>query len=277
MNTDPFAAAGEAARRLEALTGVARHEVVVVLGTGLAAASESLGPAVARLEFSQLPGFPAKVTDGQVAEVLSVDVGGRRVLVYCGRLHIYEGHDPSEVAHPVRTAVAAGCTTVVISNASGAIRRGFEPGDLVLVSDHLNLTGLSPLTGLSKGEGGRSPFVDLTDAWAPRLRGLARQVDASIAEGVYAQLPGPHFETPAEIEMLRGLGADLVGMSSVLELIAARHMGAEVLGVSVVTNLAAGMAPASVSSTSLVSVARSSASRLGATVRDVVMRLRPLP
>jgi purine-nucleoside phosphorylase len=169
--------------------------------------------------------------------------------------------------------VAAGCRTVVITNASGGLRPGLAPGDLVLISDHLNLTGISTLTGLSAGQGNPNVFVDLTDAWSPRLRELALEVDGSLREGVYAQLPGPHFETPAEIRMLRGLGAHLVGMSSVLEAIAARHLDTEVLGLSVVANLGAGMALGSASSTSLVEVARSRAARLGRIVRGVMSRL----
>jgi purine-nucleoside phosphorylase len=273
VRDDPFTYATEASRTLAALTGRAHHDVAVILGSGLSVAAATIGSPTARLGFAQLPGFPAKVPGGQVPEVWSVEVAGRSVLVFLGRLHLYEGHGAGKVAHPVRAALSAGCEVVVLTNASGALRPGLAPGDLVLISDHLNLTGVSPLTGLSKGQGAASPFVDLTDAWAPRLRKLAREVDPTLPEGVYAQMPGPHFETPAEIRMLRALGADLVGMSSVLEAIAARHLGADLLGVSVVSNLAAGISPGGVSSTSLVEVASSRAKYLGEVLREVIARL----
>jgi len=147
------------------------------------------------------------------------------------------------VVHGVRTAVAAGCRVIVLTNAAGGIRAGYRPGQPVLISDHLNLTGRSPLTGPPPPDGYPSRFTDLTDLYSRRLRALARGADPALAEGVYAALPGPHYETPAEIRMLRALGADLVGMSTALEAIAARHLGAEVLAISLVTNLAAGVAP----------------------------------
>lgn len=247
--------------------------MAVVLGSGLSAAAGSLGPPRARCAFGDLPGFPSAVPDGQVPEVQSTRVGDHKVLTLLGRPHLYEGHTPAQVAHPVRTACGAGCRAVVITNASGALHPGLTPGDLVLVTDHLNLTGVSPLTGLTKGQGSRTPFVDLTDAWSRQLRALALEVEPTLAQGVYAQMPGPHFETPAEVRMLRALGADLVGMSSVLEAIAARHLGAEVLGLSVVTNLAAGVEPGSVSATSIVDVARSRAQALGTLVREVIARI----
>ncbi len=273
MASDPLGEATQTAQTLASLTGRPRHDVAVILGTGLTAATEALGEPSARIAFEQLPGFPRATNAAQRPEVWSVALDDHLVLVFLGRPHLYEGHTPAEVAHPVRTAVAAGCRTVVITNASGGLRPGLAPGDLVLISDHLNLTGVSTLTGLSAGQGNPNVFVDLTDAWSPRLRELALEVDGSLREGVYAQLPGPHFETPAEIRMLRGLGAHLVGMSSVLEAIAARHLDTEVLGLSVVANLGAGMALGSASATSLVEVARSRAARLGRIVRGVVSRL----
>lgn len=273
MNGDPFALAAEAAGAIAEMTGRDRHDVAVVLGSGLAEAASSLGERVGRVGFDQLPGFPSGAASGQRPEVWSVTTGDRAALVFLARVHLYEGRTPAEVAHPLRTALSAGCRTVVITNASGGIREDLSPGDLVLISDHLNLTGSSPLAGLAKGHGGRTPFIDLTEAWSPRLRALAREVDLSMTEGVYAQMPGPHFETPAEIRMLRSMGADLVGMSSVLEVIAARHLGAEALGVSVVSNLAAGMAPGSVSATSLVQIASSAAERIGKLVHEVIRRI----
>jgi purine-nucleoside phosphorylase len=201
-----------------------------------------------------------------------LEIDDRRVLAFLGRLHLYEGYSAVEVAHPVRTAVAAGCRTIVITNAAGALHPDLLPGDVVLIADHLNLTGVSPLVSRPTPSG-PSPFVDLVDAWSPRLRALAKDVAGPLPEGVYAQVPGPHFETPAEIRMLRTLGADLVGMSSALEAIAARQLGAEILGLSVVTNLAAGLADNGISPTSILGEAERRAAEVGAIIRKVVAAL----
>jgi len=163
------------------------------------------------------------------------------VLVLAGRVHLYEGHTPADVVHGVRAAVAAGCSTVVLTNAAGCMNPDFGVGQPVLISDHINLTGQSPLFGPDPPEGYAIRFTDLTDLYSTRIRDAVRRVDPSVGEGVYAGLVGPHFETPAEITMLARMGADLVGMSTVLEAIAIRHLGAEVAGVSLVTNAAAGM------------------------------------
>jgi purine-nucleoside phosphorylase len=167
--------------------------------------------------------------------------------------------------HPVRTACAAGADVVVLTNAAGGLRPEFSVGQPVLISDHLNLTARSPLVG--------AQFVDLVDAYSPRLRALARSIDPTLAEGVYAALPGPHYETPAEIRMLRTLGADLVGMSTVHETIAARAEGAEVLGVSLVTNLAAGMTGEALDHHEVLAAGRDSATGLGALLAAVLSAL----
>jgi purine-nucleoside phosphorylase len=268
-----YALAEQAAMRLNIISGVPSHDVAVVLGTGLADAASTLSSTSSRHQLGELPGFPTSVVAHQRSEVWSVEVGGRHVLVFLGRLHLYEGYSPADVVHPIRTAVAAGCRTVVITNASGALRAGLAPGDLVLISDHLNLTGASPLVAYPSSSGLPSPFVDLVDAWSPRLRLLALEVDGSLTEGVYAQVPGPHFETPSEIRMLQLLGADLVGMSSAVEAIAARQLGAEVLGLSVVTNLAAGMATSPMLPSSIIGEAESQAHRVGRIIREVVTAL----
>jgi len=214
----------------------------VVLGSGWAQAADALGPGP-EVALADLGGFPPPTVPGHVPVVRSVRAGRLRVLVFLGRTHLYEGHPVATVVHGVRTAVAAGCRVIVLTNAAGGIRAGYRPGQPVLISDHLNLTGRSPLTGPPPPDGYPSRFTDLTDLYSRRLRALARGADPALAEGVYAALPGPHYETPAEIRMLRALGADLVGMSTALEAIAARHLGAEVLAISLVTNLAAGVAP----------------------------------
>ncbi|GAA4834667.1 purine-nucleoside phosphorylase [Saccharopolyspora rosea] len=233
----------------------------MVLGSGWQPAAEEIGAPVTEVHMAELPGFVPPGAIGHSGRIWSVEVGAKRVLVLLGRTHLYEGKGIDPVAHGVRTAVAAGCGAVVLTNAAGGLREGMAVGQPVLISDHLNLTARSPLVG--------ADFVDLTDLYSPRLRELARGVDPSLAEGVYAGLPGPHFETPAEIRMLRTLGADLVGMSTVLEAIAARAAGAEVLGVSLVTNLAAGLTGEPLSHEEVLEAGRASASRMGKLLRSL--------
>lgn len=262
--------AGEAARaaaEIAARTGVASHPVAVVLGSGWAPAAAALGTPATTIPMADLPGFSPPSAAGHGGSVLSVPIGdsGERMLVLLGRIHAYEGHDLRHVVHPVRTACAAGAHTIVLTNAAGGLRDEYTVGQPVLISDHLNLTARSPLVG--------AQFVDLVDAYAPRLRALAREIDDSLAEGVYAGLPGPHYETPAEIRMLRTLGADLVGMSTVHETIAARAAGAEVLGLSLVTNLAAGMTGESLNHDEVLAAGRASATRMGQLLSSVIGRL----
>ena len=254
-----------AAAALATATGVVAHDVAVVLGSGWRPAADVIGEPSHEVAMADLPGFLPPTVVGHGGTVRSVGVGGRRVLVLLGRTHLYEGHGIEPVAHGVRTAVAAGCRTVVLTNAAGGIREGLRVGEPVLISDHLNLTAASSLVG--------ARFTDLTDLYSPRLRTLAREIDPSLSEGVYAGLPGPHFETPAEIRMLRGLGADLVGMSTVLEAIAARAQGAEVFGLSLVTNLAAGMTGAPLDHHEVLAAGAASAGRMGELLRDLIARL----
>ena len=262
---DPDALARQAAHFIAEGTGIAGHDVAIVLGSGWAPAVAALGSATAVLPMAELPGFTPPTAVGHTGQVMSVGIGAHRVLVLAGRVHAYEGHDLQHVVHPVRTACAAGARVVVLTNAAGAVRQNFEVGQPVLISDQLNLTARSPLIG--------AQFVDMVDAYPPRLRVLARQADPALAEGVYAGLPGPHYETPAEIRMLRTLGADLVGMSTVHETIAARAAGAEVLGVSLVTNMAAGITGEPLSHVEVLAAGAASATRMGALLADVVARL----
>ena len=274
MTADPFALAGETAAALADATGVDRHDVAVVLGSGWRPAVDRLGSAVAEVETATLPGFPVSTVAGHSGTVRSLQSpGGRRVLAFIGRVHGYEGHPPAAVVHGVRAAHAAGCRAIVLTNAAGGIREGLQVGQPVLIADHLNLTGSSPLSGAAPPEPLAARFVDLTEAYSPRLRALARSVDGTLAEGVYAGLPGPHYETPAEIRMLQGLGADLVGMSTVWETIAARHLGLEVLGVSLVTNLAAGLSGEPLSHIEVLEAGRAAADRMGALLAEVLDRL----
>jgi len=199
--------------------------------------------------------------------------GGQRVLVFLGRVHLYEGQEPERVVHAVRASVEAGCRTVILTNAAGGIHPGYQVGQPVLISDHVNLTGRSPLAGPPPPDGYPGRFADLTALYSPRLRALAKEADPGLAEGVYAALPGPHYETPAEIRMLRAAGADLVGMSTALEAIAARHLGAEVLGISLVTNPAAGLSPAPLEHGDVVRAAEASATRIGRLLGGLINRL----
>ncbi len=253
-----------AARVIAERTGIDTHGVAVVLGSGWSPAVAALGSPTAVLPQAELPGFAPPRAAGHAGEILSVPIGEHRVLVLAGRIHAYEGHDLQHVVHPVRTACAAGAQIVVLTNAAGGLRTDMQVGQPVLISDHLNLTARSPLIG--------AQFVDLTDAYAARLRALARDCDPELSEGVYAGLPGPHYETPAEIRMLRMLGADLVGMSTVHETIAARAAGAEVLGVSLVTNLAAGITGAPLSHAEVLATGAASAARMGSLLADVIAR-----
>jgi purine-nucleoside phosphorylase len=251
-----------AAAVLAARTGATAHDVAVVLGSGWAPAADALGAVDAELPMVELAGFAAPTAAGHAGTVRSLTIGGRKVLVLLGRTHLYEGRGTAAVAHGVRVAAAAGCRTVVLTNASGGLREGMRVGQPVLVSDHLNLTGRSPLVG--------ARFVDLTDLYSARLRALAREIDPTLEECVYAALPGPHYETPAEIRMLRTVGADLVGMSTALEAIAARAEGVEVLGVSLVTNLAAGMTGAPLDHAEVLAAGRAAATRMGGLLARVV-------
>ncbi|OBK45426.1 purine-nucleoside phosphorylase [Mycobacterium sp. 1081908.1] len=262
---DPDELARRAARAIAERTGIAEHDVAIVLGSGWRPAVAALGPPTVTLAQAELPGFAPPTAVGHTGELLSVRIGAHRVLVLVGRVHAYEGHDLCHVVHAVRAACAAGVRTVVLTNAAGALRPELAVGQPVLISDHLNLTARSPLVG--------PQFVDLTDAYSPRLRELARLADPELAEGVYAGLPGPNYETPAEIRALRVLGADLVGMSTVHETIAARAAGAEVLGVSLVTNPAAGLSGEPLSHAEVLAAGTASASRMGALLADVIARL----
>jgi purine-nucleoside phosphorylase len=269
---DPFARAAASAARAAAATGVDRHDVAVVLGSGWWPAADRMGEVVAEVDTADLGGFPPSTVAGHAGRVRSIRTpGGRRVLAFVGRVHAYEGHAPAVVVHGVRTAHAAGCRVAVLTNAAGGIRPGLAVGQPVLVSDHINLTGGSPVAGPLPGEV-PPRFVDLSEAYSARLRALARAVDPSLSEGVYAGLAGPHYETPAEIRMLAALGADLVGMSTVWETIAARHLGMEVLALSLVTNPAAGLG-GTLDHAEVLAAGRAAAERMGDLLAEVVARL----
>ncbi|HBX78661.1 MAG TPA: purine-nucleoside phosphorylase [Acidimicrobiaceae bacterium] len=237
---NPFDLAQQAAESVLSLMN-ARPQVAVVLGSGWAAAADGLGSISAQTPLSSLPGVPEPTVQGHSGLLTLVDVSGIPTLLIGGRNHLYEGHPVATVVHTVRAAVLAGCSTVVLTNAAGSLVPENGPGTPVLLSDQLNLTGHSPMAGQGPPEGFPGRFCDVTNLYSPRLRAAIHDADPTIPEGVYAGMLGGAYETPAEIRMLRTLGADLVGMSTVLESIAAHHLGAEVIGVSLVTNMAAGM------------------------------------
>jgi purine-nucleoside phosphorylase len=266
---DPFARAELSAAALRERAGVDGFDAAVVLGSGWQAAADAIGAPELEVPLADLGGFPRPGVKGHAGSVRYVKKGQRRILVYLGRVHMYEGHDPHTVVHGVRTAIAAGCRTVVLTNAAGGINAGYAVGDPVLISDHINLTGRSPLAGHLPPHV-PSRFTDLTDAYSDRLRARARELDPSLAEGVYAGLPGPHFETPAEIRMLRAAGADLVGMSTVMEATAARHLGAELLGISIVSNTAAGLSDEPISHQDVLAATGAAAARVGALLAELL-------
>ncbi|MEV6441558.1 purine-nucleoside phosphorylase [Amycolatopsis sp. NPDC051716] len=254
----------EAASAIAKRTGVDAHDIAVVLGSGWRPAADVIGECETEIPFAELPGFTTPGAVGHGGTIRSLKVGGKYVLVMLGRTHFYEGKGIDPVVHNVRTAAAAGVRSVLLTNAAGGLREGFHVGQPVLISDHLNLTARSPIVGAN--------FVDLTDLYSARLRKVAREIDPSLEEGVYAGLTGPHFETPAEIRMLRTLGADLVGMSTVLEAIAARAAGVEVFGLSLVTNLAAGMTGEPLNHEEVLEAGRAAATKMGSLLRELVTR-----
>ena len=259
----PSELAGAAAATLAEKTGADRHDVAIVLGSGWVPAVDVLGAPSAELAVTELPGFLPPAVAGHAGRIRSVRVGDKRVLAYLGRTHLYEGRGVEAVAHGVRVAAAAGCKVVILTNACGGLRPGLAVGDPVLIRDHLNLTWRTPLVGPT--------FLDLSDLYSSRLRRLVHSVDPSIAEGVYAMFPGPQYETPAEVRMAGILGADLVGMSTVLEAIAAHAAGCEVLGLSLVTNLAAGLGDP-LDHEEVLAVGLASARRMGQLLAEVIPR-----
>jgi purine-nucleoside phosphorylase len=264
VESDPGDPAEAAAAQLAQLTGVDRHDIAIVLGSGWVPAIDVLGEPAAEFPVTDLPGFLPPAVEGHAGRIRSVEVAGRRLLCLLGRTHLYEGRGVAPVVHGVRMAAAAGCRIVILTNACGGLRPGLSVGDAVLISDHLNLTGRTPLVG--------ARFVDLSDVYATRLRALVREIDPSLAEGVYAQFHGPQYETPAEVRMAGVLGADLVGMSTALEAIAAHAEGCEVLGISLVTNLAAGLGDP-LDHEEVLAVGKASATRMGELLAELIPRL----
>ncbi|MDO5495550.1 MAG: purine-nucleoside phosphorylase, partial [bacterium] len=265
--TDPFEVAREAAAEIARRTGVERHEVALVLGSGWGGTTAALGEVVAEVPAQEIPGFHKPAVHGHGGTLTSVRVGetGAHALVISARTHFYEDRGIRAVAHGVRTAAACGASTMVLTNGCGGLNPEWAPGTAVLISDHINLTGASPLEGAT--------FVDLTDLYSSRLRALAHEVDPSLPEGVYVQFRGPHYETPAEVAMAGIMGGDLVGMSTTLEAIAARHAGLEVLGISLVTNPAAGISAEALSHEEVIAAGKEAAGRIGTLLAGITERI----
>ncbi|MCO1339508.1 purine-nucleoside phosphorylase [Kocuria polaris] len=262
---DPFDLAARAAAAIAEQTGVESHDIALVLGSGWGGAADLLGETTHTLDASTLPGFHAPAVVGHVGTIRSILTSdGKRLLVLGARTHYYEGRGVRAVVHGVRTAAAAGCASLVLTNGCGGLNPAWAPGTPVLISDHINLTASSPLEGAT--------FVDLTDLYSPRLRAIAREVDPSLDEGVYAQFTGPHYETPAEVRYAKAIGADLVGMSTALEAIAARHAGLEVFGISLVTNLAAGISDAPLSHEEVLEAGQAAGPRISKLLASIVER-----
>jgi purine-nucleoside phosphorylase len=264
---DPVKRAGEAAAALRRLTGVDSHDIALVLGSGWGEAADLLGETVAELDAGDVPGFAKPTVVGHTGTIRSIRIRetGKHALVLGARTHLYEGRGLRAVVHGIRTAAAVGCSVVVLTNGAGGLREEWTGGTPVLISDHINLTASSPLEGAT--------FIDLTDLYTPRLRDLARTVDPDLAEGVYVQLPGPHYETPAEVQYVKRIGGDLVGMSTALEAIAAREAGMEILGLSLVTNPAAGISPVPLSHADVIEAGAAAGPRISRLLADVVNRI----
>jgi purine-nucleoside phosphorylase len=263
---DPFEVATAAAADIARLTGVDRHDIAVTLGSGWGKAAELIGETVAEIPATEVTGFSKPALAGHVGTIRSLRTeSGKAVLVIGARTHYYEGHGVRRVVHSVRTAAAAGAKTMVLTNGAGGIKEHWVPGQPVLVSDHLNLTADSPLEGAT--------FIDLTDLYSRRLRDIAREIDPSLDEGVYCQFRGPHYETPAEVQMAKAMGGHIVGMSTALEAIAARQAGMEVLGFSLITNLAAGISPDPLSHEEVIDAGRQAEPVISDLLARVIGRL----
>jgi len=267
-------AAEAAAQHLDA----AGADAAIVLGSGLGGVSDRLAGARSA-PYASLPGFPETTVAGHPGRLVTGTLAGRKVLLLCGRVHGYEGYAASEVGFGVRVAAALGARTLVATNASGGVDPALSPGQIVAISDHINLTGVSPLTGPNDERLGPR-FVDMTDAYAPALRAIAaaasqRVLGRPLAEAIYAGMAGPAYETPAEVRLLRTLGAGLVGMSTVHEVITARHAGIAVLGLSLVANAAAGVTGAPLRHEDVTRAAAAGAEAMGDLIAAVVSALPP--
>ena len=260
---DPFAIAAQAAADIAERTGVEHHDIALTLGSGWAKAADLIGETTATIPATEITGFSKPALEGHVGTLRSVLLpSGKRALIIGARTHYYESHGVRRVVHSVRTAAATGASVMILTNGAGGIRETWTPGTPVLISDHINLTADSPLEGAT--------FVDLTDLYSLRLRNLAREIEPALDEGVYTQFRGPHYETPAEVQMAKAIGGHIVGMSTALEAIAARQAGMEILGMSLITNLAAGIQKTPLSHEEVIEAGKNAESTISALLARIV-------
>ncbi len=253
----------------------APSRIGIILGSGLGAFAETLENREEK-PHSDIPGWPVSTVGGHAGKLVTGRLGKTDVIVSAGRAHLYEGYTAQQVAYPIRELAWRGMTSLVITNAAGAVNLSYKPGDLVLISDHINLMGVNPLTGPNDESFGPR-FPDMSEAYSREYREIAKRAGTELGltlhEGVYAAVPGPSYETPAEIRYLRTIGADLVGMSTVPEVIAANHMGIKVLGISCVTNMAAGILPQKLTHQEVLETGERVKDTLAALLRAVIPRL----
>jgi purine-nucleoside phosphorylase len=258
--------AKHAARYIASKTGIESFDFAITLGSGWSETTSKLGAITAALSAGEVPGFSSSRIPGHQGLIHSIlRADGRKILAIGARSHLYEGKGSQAVAHPVRTAAACGAKIMILTNGAGGIKETWAAGQPVLIADHINLTATSPLEGAS--------FVDLTDLYSKRLRDIARTIDPTLDEGVYVQFRGPHYETPAEVQMAKAMGGDIVGMSTALEAIAAREAGMEVLGLSLITNLAAGISPYPLSHQEVIDAGKSAEPVISKLLADIVHAL----
>jgi purine-nucleoside phosphorylase len=264
--TSPFEVAAQAASEIAEKTGVDKHDIALTLGSGWAKAADLIGETTAEFPATEITGFSKPAVEGHGGTLRSVKLpSGKQALVIGARTHYYEGLGVRRVVHSVRTAAAAGASVMILTNGAGGIRDTWTPGQPVLITDHLNLTANSPLEGAT--------FIDLTDLYSSRLRALAKSIDPNLDEGIYVQFRGPHYETPAEVQMAKAMGGHIVGMSTTLEAIAAREAGMEVLGMSLITNLAAGIQTTPLSHAEVIQAGKDAEPVISALLARIVEQL----
>lgn len=263
---NPAEIAKQAAFEIAVATGIGHHDIALTLGSGWGKVVDLVGKTTEEIPAEEITGFSASGIAGHLGTIRSVLLtNSKRALVIGARTHVYEGHGVRRVVHSVRTAAAAGASSMILTNGVGGIRSAWKPGTPVLVKDHLNLTGVTPIEGAN--------FLDMTEVYSARLREIAHSVDPSLGEGVLAQVPGPQYETPAEVQMLRGLGADMVGMSIALEAIAARQAGMDVLGISLITNQAAGISGHPLSHAEVLETGKAAEHKVSALLAQIMERI----
>ncbi|MFM8927444.1 MAG: purine-nucleoside phosphorylase [Rhodoluna sp.] len=263
---DPFEIAKQAAEVIADKSGIEKLDIALTLGSGWAKAADLIGETVSSIPADEIPGFRSSKVVGHVSTIRSIALpNGKHALVLGARTHYYEGHGVRPVVHGVRTAAHLGAKIMILTNGAGGIKTSWAPGTPVLISDHINYTSTSPIEGAN--------FVDLTDLYSKRLRDISREVDPSLDEGVYMQFRGPHYETPAEVQMAKIVGAHLVGMSTALEAIAARQSGMEVLGLSLATNLAAGISATPLSHAEVLAAGKEAEPRISKLLAEIISKL----